>query len=47
MKSLLKKFLQTFMSYYNAFYNYAKVNHPTYVVNMTQVNTIVKEIKAI
>ncbi|CAD8194932.1 unnamed protein product [Paramecium octaurelia] len=47
MKSLLKKFLQTFMAYYNAFYKYAKANHPMYVANLTQVTTIMKEIKAI
>lgn len=47
MKSLLKKFLQTFMAYYNAFYQYAKANHPSYLANLTQVTTIMKEIKAI
>ncbi|KAM3144017.1 hypothetical protein pb186bvf_003781 [Paramecium bursaria] len=47
MKSLLKKFLQTFIANYNVFYKYAKINHATYVVNMTQVQTILKEIKTI
>jgi hypothetical protein len=47
MKSLLKKFLQTFMGYYNAFYKYSKTNHPSYVANLTQITTIMKEIKAI
>ena len=35
------------MAYYNAFYKYAKTNHPLYVANLTQVTTIMKEIKAI